>query len=316
MVSYGCLTLSLEWTRRKGYVRVVDDLSRTLGDYPYTPPSAPYSYLIFKKAGIVYARNGKTGELEFSDEDAAKVIQAAIDALTNGGKIFIKAGTYQITSDIKLSSNMICQGAGKENTKFVLAAKVDITFSNATNVLLSDFTYDAKTNGGWPIVGANCSYITLERLRILGKTGDPTVFAVYFAGPEGAVDGNVAAENLDKYNRIIDCDIIQETPDDTLSFSYQQYGEIRGNRIYGRVALYKLRETIFDSIVYGSDADGGVYVTGTALNLIIRGIIRKGTGTGFIARGTATELVKGLSVDIECLENGARGADLHMSKNQ
>jgi len=62
--------LSLEWTRRRGYVRVFDEHSRTLGDYPYTPPPAPYSYLIFEEAGVFYAKNGKTGELEFSDEDA------------------------------------------------------------------------------------------------------------------------------------------------------------------------------------------------------------------------------------------------------
>jgi len=76
--------MSLEWTRRKGYVRVVDGLSRALGDYPYTPPYAPYSYLVFERAGITYARNGSTGELEFADKDAAKVTQRALDALTSG----------------------------------------------------------------------------------------------------------------------------------------------------------------------------------------------------------------------------------------
>jgi len=92
--------LSLEWTRRRGYVRVFDEHSRTLGDYPYTPPLAPYSYLIFEKAGIFYAKNGITEELEFPDEDAAKVIQSAVDALgVEGGKIIIK-DAVDITKDI------------------------------------------------------------------------------------------------------------------------------------------------------------------------------------------------------------------------
>jgi len=88
--------MSLEWTRRKGYVRVVDGLSRTLGDYPYTSPYAPYSYLVFERAGITYARNGLTGELEFSDKDAAKVIQSAIDAIrtSRGGRLLFKFGSW------------------------------------------------------------------------------------------------------------------------------------------------------------------------------------------------------------------------------
>jgi len=64
-------------------------LRRKVADYPYTPPSAPYSHLIFKKVGLIHARNGKTGELEFSDKDAAKVIRSAINAL-NQGLIILK----------------------------------------------------------------------------------------------------------------------------------------------------------------------------------------------------------------------------------
>jgi len=99
--------LSLEWNRRKGYVPVSDELGRTLGDYPYTPPPAPYSYLIFKNAGIVYARNGKTGELEFSDPDAAVVMQASINAIKSlvyGGKLFIKGGEYELTSKLDITN--------------------------------------------------------------------------------------------------------------------------------------------------------------------------------------------------------------------
>ena len=51
----------------------------------------PVSYIIFKRDNLIYAKNGRTGEIEFQDEDAATVIQQAINALPDGGgKIFIR----------------------------------------------------------------------------------------------------------------------------------------------------------------------------------------------------------------------------------
>jgi len=115
--------LSLEWTRRRGYVRVFNGLSRTLGDYPYAPPPAPYSYLVFEKAGMVYARNGKTGELEFSDEDAAKVIQSALGALTSGRtwkEKVVSKGDFEISDTIKLPSYTILEIQGRLRAKDAL----------------------------------------------------------------------------------------------------------------------------------------------------------------------------------------------------
>jgi len=97
--------LSLEWTRRKGYVPVVDELGRTLGDYPYTPPPAPYSYLIFERAGIYYAKSGKTGELEFSGTDLKTVTQQAINALgTQVGVVWLK--DLDEPADLTVPSNV------------------------------------------------------------------------------------------------------------------------------------------------------------------------------------------------------------------
>ncbi len=58
------------------------------------------SYIIFKDGNTIYAKNGMTGKIEFSGTDAATVIQNAINALISGGKIFIKNGTYTLTSGI------------------------------------------------------------------------------------------------------------------------------------------------------------------------------------------------------------------------
>ncbi|UCG68152.1 MAG: hypothetical protein JSV09_10025, partial [Thermoplasmata archaeon] len=58
-------------------------------------------YTIFIDGGVVYAKNGATGSIEFQSTDASYVIQSAIDVLNStGGKIFIKGGMYYCLSAI------------------------------------------------------------------------------------------------------------------------------------------------------------------------------------------------------------------------
>jgi hypothetical protein len=64
------------------------------------------SYVIFTDGTTVYARNGLTGAIEFSDTNASKVIQEAIDTVGNMGRIFIKKGTYMLSTGL-----IIPQGA-------------------------------------------------------------------------------------------------------------------------------------------------------------------------------------------------------------
>jgi len=85
------------------------------------------SYVVFTDGFTVYARNGMTGILDFSGNDAAMVIQAGIDTLgSNGGIILIKEGTYVISSTIKVPGNTTLSGVGFA-TKLVLADYADQT---------------------------------------------------------------------------------------------------------------------------------------------------------------------------------------------
>lgn len=80
----------------------------------------PASYIIFNEDGVVYARNGKTNQIDFSGTDASTVIQSAINSLTNGGKIFIKRGTYMMTYKTVHDSERVCISlAGKNNIEIV-----------------------------------------------------------------------------------------------------------------------------------------------------------------------------------------------------
>jgi len=57
-----------------------------------------YDYIIYTDGTNYFAFNTKTKQIDFVGTDASTVIQSAINALPNGGKIFIKEGVYNIYS--------------------------------------------------------------------------------------------------------------------------------------------------------------------------------------------------------------------------
>ena len=89
---------------------------------PVAPGSTkiPASYIVYRDGPTILARNGDTGQNDYSGTDAATVIQNAIDALpTTGGTIFIRAGSYDITSTIILKDCVELEG---ENVGYVVPA--------------------------------------------------------------------------------------------------------------------------------------------------------------------------------------------------
>jgi len=78
-------------------------------------PDQTASYIIFIDGSIIKAQNGSTGNIDYQGSDAATVIQAAIDAMTTGGKIFIKAGTYTINDSITIEDGITLEGENYYN---------------------------------------------------------------------------------------------------------------------------------------------------------------------------------------------------------
>jgi parallel beta-helix repeat protein len=77
---------------------------RLFADFAVIMPN----YLIFTDgAGNVFAKNGRTGQIEFSGTDAASVIQQALNALTSGRtwkeKVIVK-GDFQLSSKLDIPS--------------------------------------------------------------------------------------------------------------------------------------------------------------------------------------------------------------------
>ena len=61
----------------------------------------PYSYVIYTDGSKYYAKNGSTGQVDFSSSDASTVIQNAINQIEgSGGKIFVRSGRYVISSTV------------------------------------------------------------------------------------------------------------------------------------------------------------------------------------------------------------------------
>ncbi|MCP8313482.1 MAG: hypothetical protein H3Z53_03800 [archaeon] len=80
-------------------------------------PVVTPSYIIEKNGTTIVAKNCTTGRIEFSGTDASKVIQSVINALdATGGMIFIKKGSYSITTGISRTpvSSITIAGEGKK----------------------------------------------------------------------------------------------------------------------------------------------------------------------------------------------------------
>ena len=140
------------------FVRIIDPAGRTIRNDLYNSPPDTASYIIFKDGGLVKAKNGRTGQIEFSGDNAATVMQNALDVLTSGGKILIKNGIYTISSPIIIKyDNIIIQG---ESHNAILKATSDLAQGNGiihdygvidenwriSNVIIRDLTIDGNNN--------------------------------------------------------------------------------------------------------------------------------------------------------------------------
>ncbi len=79
------------------------------------------SYIIFKDGNTIYAKNGTTGKVEFQGTDASGVMQSVVDNLTEGGRIYIKQGSYVLTKTLIIpsgaTSKLSIQGESNSTTK-------------------------------------------------------------------------------------------------------------------------------------------------------------------------------------------------------
>jgi len=141
----------------------------------YLSPDQAASYVIFIDSddeNKIKARNGATGQIEFSGTDAATTINNAINALSNGGMVLIRAGAYIINSTIQLNHHGV-QLVGEGFSTYLLLNNNSNTHilkinDNCTRCVITDL----RINGNWGnnatghgiIVGTNANHCTIQRV--------------------------------------------------------------------------------------------------------------------------------------------------------
>jgi hypothetical protein len=192
-------------------LQALRDPLKTFTDYAVQP----VSYIVFGDGVRYYVKNGSTGVIEYSDIDASKVIQYAVDKLrVGGGRIYIKSGTYYLASQILVqnASDIIIEGEGW-STKLVatnpdqniikIGERLPLVYdprrlSVVKRVVIRDLYLDGSAQSptdnninsvdfdgriGVEVVG-NFEDIVIERCYIY-NTGSDGIFMYWYGGNRG-----------------------------------------------------------------------------------------------------------------------------------
>lgn len=154
------------------------------------------SMIVWRDSSATYTRDGTSGIVNTysgttRDSDA---IQAAINSLSNGGLIVIRAGTYSLTTSIKPSSKMQILGEGYESTilrrgnSVSLPVSTDVSvyyplinLSSVTDFSIANLTIDGNSvnnsaqssdGGDINLLLFNCQRCVISGLRSRDATGD------------------------------------------------------------------------------------------------------------------------------------------------
>jgi len=137
-------------------------------------PEIPPSYLVFTdpKDGLIKAKNGVTGVIDYSGTDAATVIQSVVNALGEG-KIFIKNGIYVINSKITCPSGIFFDSEG---------AELDLTG-------LDDVAFEFGDSGA---AASYYEYSGFKNIVFRGNSSNTnSVVALFYRIPHGVILSNV-----------------------------------------------------------------------------------------------------------------------------
>jgi len=137
------------------------------------------NYVIFIDGSSYYAKNGKTGEIQFSGTDAANVIQLALNAIPQGGVVQLTEGLFQCSVAFTVGAAQTLRGVGEDSTTVQLKT-ADATVNLGTNKdlgHLASLEYlkviggDANGGGRYAnnLVTVKSQYHRINRVR-LGET--------------------------------------------------------------------------------------------------------------------------------------------------
>ena len=166
VASYAPITSSKSWSALESLELVYDGTNWVIvGSSGYTSGGRNSSVITIGSTTDEVA--GRYVDYMYNQyEDAGIVIQKAIDSLPNsGGKIILLEGTYNLSTQLTHSKNIIIEGQGKGITKINTSNKVLISKTSETNATAvfknMDINFACRTNWS-PDVGAFSDYTSLE----------------------------------------------------------------------------------------------------------------------------------------------------------
>ena len=180
----------------------------------------PYTYLFMKNGSYYEATKGTDGTLAFggvSDAGGAtgtschSVLNAAIQACSQGAKIFIKSGTYTLTASVIDNIGVTLEGEHGAGDLFFSDDGTHGGYENKNGVLF----YDSDAAGidmfkiGYKTVGAANTLTFGPRLKNMSFTGYATVPGIY---------------SDTKDNCAVKCSNIQCGQFENLAFYHKEYG--------------------------------------------------------------------------------------------
>jgi len=185
------------------------------------------SYTVSISGSTVSAKNDQTGIVEFSGTDAAKVINSTLNALTPGGSVLIKSGTYMMSTNVSIHSytklygegystilkNSRPQGRGKMAGILLNEHLGGETHVWDTNITISDLTIDGDmpNHFGFGITLEDANNLTLSNLYMKNVDADAIGFNGFDNGSQGGrgqcngTSTNVIIQNVLCEDEGVDC---------------------------------------------------------------------------------------------------------------
>jgi hypothetical protein len=150
--------------------------------------------MVYTNGSNYYAKNGITGFVEFSGDDATSVIQYAIDRTNalGGGKVLLMKGIYIIRSTISVKSNVVVEGESSDVT--VLSASSPdfgtvIDIDSQSNVAVRRLTIDkggtSMRSDRWIYMGLSCENSNSVLIEDVVVRNTPN-YAMVFGGRKDA----------------------------------------------------------------------------------------------------------------------------------
>jgi parallel beta-helix repeat protein len=266
-----------------------------------------WSYIIFIEGTTIKAKNGTTGQIDFSGTDARTVIQAAINASTSG-IVLLKDAIYSLDGSetlLSIPSNVTVKGESREGTILKVVDGCTATkyiFVNGDYVQIRSLTINGNR------ANINDQNVENQQCGILvysDSSAKHVVIENVYVHDTHSI-GIFAIQNSD--NVRITGNRLENTDDSSIQASYVSKGIISNNlckacNAGGGIEL----NTAMETSVVGNRVENcfqGIRLYTSNNNTITGNVIKNATNSGIYLNNSNKNAVSGNIVDTGCSNTG------------